>query len=52
MATVKARNGPNCASIGSAHEALVGVRHNSALLRRAHARIAGVVLAARLSQMM
>ena len=25
----KQRNGPNCGSIGSAQEALVGVRHNS-----------------------
>jgi hypothetical protein len=52
LAIVNCRNGPNCASIGLAHEALVGVRHNSTLCRAAHDRIAGVVLADRLSQMM
>ena len=47
---VKVRSGPNCGSIGLAQEALVGVRHSSTLLRAAQARIAGVVLADRLSQ--
>ncbi len=45
------RNGPNCASIGFDHEALVGVRHSSTLLRTHQVRIAGVVLVERLSQM-
>lgn len=49
---MNARNGPNCASIGSAQEALAGVRHSSTLWLLAHERIAGVVLADRLSQMM
>ena len=39
------------ASIGSAQEALVGVRHNSTLCRAAQARIAGVLFADRLSRM-
>ena len=37
---------------GEAHDALVGVRHNSTLCAAAQARIAGVVLHDRLSQMM
>jgi hypothetical protein len=49
---VKLRSGPNWASMGLAQEALVGVRHSSTLWRLAQARIAGVVLADRLSQMM
>jgi hypothetical protein len=49
---VNMRRGPNWASIGSAHEALVGVRHNSTLCAVAQARMAGVVLHDRLSQMM
>jgi hypothetical protein len=40
-AMTKVRNDPNWASIGLAQEALVGVKHNSTLLRAAHARIAG-----------
>ena len=51
MARANDRNGPNRASIGLAQEALVGVRHRSTLLRAAQVRIAGVVLADRLSQM-
>ena len=49
---MKVRSGPNWASIGLAHEALVGVRQSSTLFREHQARIAGVVLADRLSQMM
>lgn len=49
---VKVRRGPNWASMGFAQEALVGVRHNSTLCGAAHPRMAGVVLADRLSQMM
>ena len=51
MAIVKPRSGPNCASIGSAQEALVGVRHNSTLWLAAQARMAGVLFADRLSHM-
>jgi hypothetical protein len=47
----KVRSGPNCGSIGFAHDAYVGVRHSSTLFLRAHARIAGVLLADRLSKM-
>jgi hypothetical protein len=39
----KVRSGPNRASIGLAHEALVGVRHSSTLFAVAPARMAGVV---------
>ena len=49
MAIVNIRSGPNWASIGSAQEALVGVRHNSTLCAAAHVLIAGVVLQDRLS---
>ena len=45
----KVRNGPNCASIGLAHDALVGVKHSSMLARLAQERIAGVLFADRLS---
>jgi hypothetical protein len=46
---VKVRSGPNCASIGLAHDALVGVKHSSALCFFAQVRIAGVLFAERLS---
>jgi hypothetical protein len=46
----KLRSGPNCASIGLAQEALVGVRHSSTWWLRAHLRMAGVLLADRLSK--
>src|SRR3954447_14437303 len=49
FAIVNMRSGPNWASIGFAQDALVGVRHSSTLLRAAHARIAGVLFADRLS---
>ena len=45
----KVRNGPNCASTGLAQDAPVGVKHSSAFSRRAQRRIAGVLLADRLS---
>ncbi|OLL89783.1 hypothetical protein Ae331Ps2_6119 [Pseudonocardia sp. Ae331_Ps2] len=48
---VKVRSGPNWASIGFAHEAEVGVKHNSTLCQAAHARIFGVLFAERLSRM-
>jgi hypothetical protein len=48
---VNRRSGPNWASIGFAQDALVGVRHSSTLFRAAHARMAGVLLAERLSRM-
>jgi hypothetical protein len=48
--STKLRSGPNWASIGLAQEALVGVRHSSTLLRVAHRRMAGVLLADRLSK--
>ena len=51
FAIVNMRSGPNCASIGFAQEALVGVRHSSTLLRVAQARIIGVLFADRLSKM-
>src|SRR3954447_3325837 len=51
FAIVNMRSGPNCASIGFAQDALVGVKHSSTLLRVAQARIAGVLLADRLSRM-
>jgi hypothetical protein len=47
----KVRTGPNCASIGLAHEAFVGVKHNSTLARFAQRRMAGVLFADRLSRM-
>jgi len=47
---VELRGGPNCASIGLAQEALVGVRQSSTLLRMHQARIAGVLFADRLSR--
>ena len=50
VAIVNARSGPNCASIGSAHEVLVGVRHNSTLCLAAHLRMVGVLFADRLSR--
>ena len=49
MAIVNVRSGPNCASIGLAQEAFVGVRHSSTLCAAAHVRIAAVVLQDRLS---
>jgi hypothetical protein len=45
------RSGPNWASTGFAHDALVGVKHNSTFVRAAQARIAGVLFADRLSRM-
>ena len=48
--STKLRSGPNCGSIGLAQEALVGVRHSSTLLRLAYRRMAGVLLADRLSK--
>jgi hypothetical protein len=47
----KARTGPNCASIGLAQDAFVGVKHNSTLARAAQRRMAGVLFADRLSKM-
>ena len=47
----KVRNGPECASIGLARDAFVGVRHSSTFSRRAQRRIAGVLFAARLSKL-
>jgi len=44
---VKVRNGPNCASIGLAHDALVGVKHSRTLFLAAHARMGGVLFADR-----
>jgi hypothetical protein len=52
LAMVNIRSGPNWASIGSAQDALVGVRHSSTLCAAAQDRIAGVVFADRLSQML
>ena len=49
MAIVNVRRGPNCASIGSAQLAFVGVGHSSTLCAAAHVRIAAVVLQDRLS---
>ena len=46
----KLRSGPNWASMGLAQDALVGVKHSSALCRVAQARMAGVLLADRLSR--
>ena len=47
----KLRKGPNCASIGLAHDAFVGVKHSSTFSRCAQRRIAGVLLADGLSKM-
>jgi hypothetical protein len=47
---VNIRSGPNWASIGYAHEVLVGVRHNPTLCRAAQARTVWVWFADRLSQ--
>jgi hypothetical protein len=47
----KVRNGPNCASIGLAQDAFVGVKHSSTLARSAQPRMAGVLFADRLSAM-
>ena len=49
FAMVNMRSGPSCASTGFAQDALVGVKHSSALLPAAHARILAVLLADRLS---
>lgn len=46
----KVRSGPNWASMGLAQEALVGVKHNSTRCFDAQLRIAGVLLADRLSR--
>ncbi len=37
------RKGPNCASIGLAHDALVGVKHRCTLFFPAQVRIGGVL---------
>ncbi len=47
----KVRTGPDCASIGLAQDAFVGVKHSPAFSRLAQRRIAGVLFAARLSVM-
>jgi len=47
----KVRNGPNCASIGLAQEALVGVKHSLTLCFAAQVRMGGVLFADRLSRM-
>jgi len=47
----KVRTGPDCASIGLAQDAFAGVKHSSTFSRLAQRRIAGVLFAARLSQM-
>jgi hypothetical protein len=47
----KVRIGPNCASIGLAQDAFVGVKHSSTLAFAAQRRIAGVLFADRLSRM-
>jgi hypothetical protein len=47
---VVGRTGPNWALIGLAQEALVGVRHSSTWLRLAQRRMAGALLADRLSK--
>lgn len=49
MPITNERNGPNCASTGSAHEELVGVKHSSTFAAAAQVRIAGVLFAERLS---
>jgi hypothetical protein len=48
---VNVRSGLNCGSIGLAQDAFVGVKQSVTLLRVAHARILGVLLAERLSRM-
>ena len=45
----KVRKGPNCASIGLAQDAFVGVKHSPTFSRLAQRRIAGVLFADRLS---
>ena len=45
----KVRTGPNCASIGLAQDALMGVKHSSTFSRLAQQRIAGILFADRLS---
>ena len=47
----KVRTGPDCASTGLAQDAFAGVKHSPAFSRLAQRRIAGVLFAARLSQM-
>ena len=47
----KVRKGPNCASIGLAQDAFMGVKHSSTFSRLAQRRIAGVLFADRLSMM-
>src|SRR5215208_7746196 len=47
---VNVRRGPNCASIGSAQLAFVGVGHSSTLCAAAHVRIAAVVLGGQVIQ--
>jgi hypothetical protein len=47
----KVRNGPNCASIGLAHEAFTGVKHSRTLRLPAQVQMAGVLFADRLSKM-
>jgi hypothetical protein len=47
----KVRTGPDCASIGLAHDAFAGVKHSPAFSRLAQRRIAGVLSAARLPVM-
>ncbi len=46
----KVRTGPNCASIGLAHDEFVGVKHSSTFSRLAQRRIAGVLFATTLSR--
>ena len=46
----KVRIGPDCGSIGLAHEALAGVKHSSTLTRSAQRRMAGVLFADGLSK--
>jgi hypothetical protein len=45
----KVRTGPDCASIGLAHDAFVGVKHSSMFSCLAQRRIAGALFTARLS---
>jgi hypothetical protein len=46
----KVRSGLNCASIGLAHDALVGVKHRFTLCFAARARMGGVLFAGSLSK--
>jgi hypothetical protein len=39
----KVRKGPNCVSVGLAHDAFTGVKHSSTFSRLAQRRIAGFV---------